>query len=577
MSSIYVLVYKILMSSNQSTEEDLISVISSAKLSLLPVIIRGPIGCGKSRLINIAASKQQENAEVISLFVDSSTDPKSLVGSYVSGKVSGEFVWNDGILIDSIKSGKWLVIENFDHAPPDVLCVFKPLIMAKKRNAKFLITELNTEVDIHPDFMLFGTCSASKLPQSVSSGWLVLDVPASSYDISNWGLTSDQRVVDCFLNVKHFVSEYNKTRNQINQRQLTFHDFVRLASRLSNASCKTERARALAASDAFAVLAGHHVDPAFLEKVLSIVSKVFDVYSHTVVDVKPAVEVSESVLRLKSFHDEEVALRRDVCGDIDADRQLLSSFTFTSVHSRLLWQLARSPSDAVLLSGDTGCGKTSTVQWFGRALGKVVSVYNFSDQSEASQLFGSLQPVVNKFDYVELVNDFKFLLKKSFSEQNNVKLLTYIDSKLQQGKMSDMVAVIVQSAKKALETYTSEDPEAEGWRELIETCASASSSASPGSQSFEFVEGLAVTAIREGHWLVLDEINLAPVDVLQRLSGLLEVKQKGYVSLKALTQENCEDVPLKVHPDFRLVKKCFSKETFGTVSNLDRNSLLVPL
>lgn len=44
-----------------------------------------------------------------------------------------------------------------------------------------------------------------------------------------------------------------------------------------------------------------------------------------------------------------------------------------------------------------------------------------------------------------------------------------------------------------------------------------------GSFAFSFVEGVLVKALREGRWVLLDEINLASAETLQRLSGLLEV------------------------------------------------------
>lgn len=49
-----------------------------------------------------------------------------------------------------------------------------------------------------------------------------------------------------------------------------------------------------------------------------------------------------------------------------------------------------------------------------------------------------------------------------------------------------------------------------------------------GSFAFSFVEGVLVKAIREGKWVLLDEINLASAETLQRLSGLLEVRYIRY-------------------------------------------------
>ena len=42
------------------------------------------------------------------------------------------------------------------------------------------------------------------------------------------------------------------------------------------------------------------------------------------------------------------------------------------------------------------------------------------------------------------------------------------------------------------------------------------------SFAFSFVPGALVDAIEKGKWVLLDELNLAPGEVLQRLSGLLE-------------------------------------------------------
>lgn len=55
---------------------------------------------------------------------------------------------------------------------------------------------------------------------------------------------------------------------------------------------------------------------------------------------------------------------------------------------------------------------------------------------------------------------------------------------------------------------------------------------------FAFVEGALVSAIREGTWLLLDEVNLAPAETLERVASVLEVRAplcaaSGSVSLAA--------------------------------------------
>jgi MoxR-like ATPase len=57
-----------------------------------------------------------------------------------------------------------------------------------------------------------------------------------------------------------------------------------------------------------------------------------------------------------------------------------------------------------------------------------------------------------------------------------------------------------------------------------------------------------VQALRNGHWVLLDEINLASPETLQRISSLLDNGARGTIVLT----ENGEIRPVVRHPNFRL-------------------------
>jgi midasin len=57
-----------------------------------------------------------------------------------------------------------------------------------------------------------------------------------------------------------------------------------------------------------------------------------------------------------------------------------------------------------------------------------------------------------------------------------------------------------------------------------------------------FQEGPLVTAVRKGHWVVLDELNLAPSEVLEMLNRLLDDNRE-------LMIPDTQEV-IKPHPDF---------------------------
>jgi midasin len=69
--------------------------------------------------------------------------------------------------------------------------------------------------------------------------------------------------------------------------------------------------------------------------------------------------------------------------------------------------------------------------------------------------------------------------------------------------------------------------------------------AATDSGKLVFMEGALVQAVRNGHWIVLDELNLAPSDVLEALNRLLDDNRELYIPE---TQE-----VVRPHPGFFFV------------------------
>ena len=67
---------------------------------------------------------------------------------------------------------------------------------------------------------------------------------------------------------------------------------------------------------------------------------------------------------------------------------------------------------------------------------------------------------------------------------------------------------------------------------------------SGGGFIFQFIEGTLIKSIKEGHWILLDEINLASESVLNRISTLID---GDYI----LLNERADIVETTRHPDFR--------------------------
>ena len=98
------------------------------------------------------------------------------------------------------------------------------------------------------------------------------------------------------------------------------------------------------------------------------------------------------------------------------------------------------------------------------------------------------------------------------------------------------------------------------WNELSAEIARAQRQVEHPSEegiAFAFVEGSLVRAIREGHWLLLDEMNLASAETLERVAAVLE--EGGSITL---TERGETDAVVR-HPDFRIFGAMNPPTDFG--------------
>ena len=98
----------------------------------LPILLTSAPSSGKALLISHVAQilyPQSRNHIVTIHLADTSLDPRSLLGSYVSSPTRpGTFEWKEGVLVRAMRQGKWVVLEDIDRATMEVLGILKPLV-----------------------------------------------------------------------------------------------------------------------------------------------------------------------------------------------------------------------------------------------------------------------------------------------------------------------------------------------------------------------------------------------------------------------------------------------------------------
>ncbi len=112
-----------------------------------PLLLKGPTGCGKSRLVEHMAARL--GRPLVTVACHDETSAVDLVGRHLLE--GGETVWHDGPMTRAVRSGAILYLDEFAEARSDVVVVVHPL--ADHRRA--LHVDRLDETIVAPDeFML---------------------------------------------------------------------------------------------------------------------------------------------------------------------------------------------------------------------------------------------------------------------------------------------------------------------------------------------------------------------------------------------------------------------------------------
>uniref|UniRef100_A0A182JR05 Midasin n=1 Tax=Anopheles christyi TaxID=43041 RepID=A0A182JR05_9DIPT len=239
------------------------------------------------------------------------------------------------------------------------------------------------------------------------------------------------------------------------------------------------------------------------------------------------------------------------------------TFSFTRPAACLLERIAVavSQNEPILLVGETGVGKTSSVQYLAYQTHHKLVVVNMNNQSDVSDLVGGYKPVDLGFVVTPLRYEFESLFRRSFNAQKNEKFLSNVARCYGSGDYDVLVKLMLKIAEKASlkkiahdsgrKQSSTVDKKEENVREkwnilqgkLRKLDAQLKNSI---NVSFAFIPGSLVNCIRNGDWVLLDEINLASTETLECLSTILE--PDGSIVLL----ERGDYTPVKRHPNFRI-------------------------
>ena len=95
----------------------------------LPILLKGPTGCGKSRMVEAMAERL--GRPLVTVACHDETSAVDLVGRYVLRGEGTE--WQDGPVTRAVRQGALLYLDEVAEARPDVIVVIHPLTDHRRR------------------------------------------------------------------------------------------------------------------------------------------------------------------------------------------------------------------------------------------------------------------------------------------------------------------------------------------------------------------------------------------------------------------------------------------------------------
>lgn len=100
-----------------------VEVFRHGHTQMLPLLLKGPTGCGKTRFVEYMA--EQLDLPLITVSCNEDTSATDLLGRFLIK--GGETIWVDGPVVRAIRTGSILYLDEIAEARPDALVVIHSL------------------------------------------------------------------------------------------------------------------------------------------------------------------------------------------------------------------------------------------------------------------------------------------------------------------------------------------------------------------------------------------------------------------------------------------------------------------
>jgi midasin len=482
----------------------------------VPVLIQGPTSSGKTSVVEYLA--RRTGHRFVRINNHEHTDIQEYIGTYVSDPDSGKLVFQEGVLVRALRRGDWIVLDELNLAPTDVLEALNRLL---DDNRELVIPETGEVVRPHPHFMLFATQN----PPGLYGGRKVLSRAFRNRFLEmHFGDVPKEELEEILCRRCQIAPSYAKKTVAV---------FLELQRR-------RQAGRVFEAKNAFATLrdlfrwggrgsVGYQQLAEDGYMLLAERARKADdkAVVKAVIEEEMKVVIDDSTLYDFS--------RLTAAGLIEPPTT--TELVWTNAMRRLYYLIAAGlhRNEPILLVGETGSGKTSVCQSLALALGLQLHVVGCHQNTETADLLGGQRPLRNR---------------AALQSTLRTEALTHLapDATSPSDDFDDVMVLI-----EALEKAT-EDGSQAALRDLAQRMRRTTA-------LFEWHDGPLVQAMHAGDLILLDEISLADDSVLERLNSVLEPSRTLVLAEKG--GRDLDDIRVVAHPTFQILATMNPGGDFG--------------
>lgn len=532
-----------------TTRDNAMRVLRACQLPK-PILLEGSPGVGKTSLVTALANSSGHTLCRVNL--SDQTDIMDLFGSDlpVEGGKPGEFQWKDAAFLRALQNGDWVLLDEMNLAPQAVL---EGLNAVLDHRGTIYIPELGRSFIRHPNFRIFAAQNPLQqgggrkgLPKSFLNRFTKVYIQELDVDdlllicresFPDYPESSLRSIITFTSRIQYEITLQNSFGREGGPWEFNLRDLLRWLTLLS-----TPTGLELSSGPV------EQLDTTFIQRfrtledrarVRVIFHEVFGEYpslNRPWPTITPAhVQIGHSLIQ--SSHSPNSSLSHLL-------QSQLSTLQAASSCIQQGW--------LVIIAGGCGVGKNSVIRALANMHGVQLHEFSMNSSIDTADLLGGFEQV-NFADRVRILGHriLGYIEKLARIWDRRHEWLaesataTLRKSLLRLNQTNSWQLSLLSEIRTICEQLAPGDERNELLGELNSLCEADSTG------RFDWVDGPLVTALRSGHWLLLDNSNLCSPAVLDRLNSLCEVG--GTLTLSERGVVNGDVQVIRPHPHFRLI------------------------